>query len=683
MFQKIKFLAICALLYSQTSLCNIDSLETRILALENQNKIEEQINTEIELVRQYIFYQEDVEKGLKIAASSIKKAKTNNFPSLVARLEYIIGFTEINYLNNYNKGIDYYFQALKYYESSDDYSQLSGLLINLGTALYEYGSYVDAIKYSKLGLKYSEKENDLPMIADFKNNIAACYDALGDYPNAKKYWSASIKTYKSIDDEFNYHIVRTNMASSQILNNPQPEEKQGIIDVFLEAIPVFEKYESYKNIIAAKKNLGTIYNETKQYKKARKHLEDILKIAEQTHIDISSYILVYQALANNYKATDLTKKEAEVLRKYIQLSDSLAEYKKYEAIEDTKTKYETDKKEKENKILKQKEIIQKSKLENEKLFRYMLSGGIFLVILSLVIVINRFLKTRKQKNIIEEQKNKVDYAYSELETKNNEIMDSISYAKRIQAAILPPQSEFSKELPNSFVLYKPKDIVAGDFYWMEKIDNKLMFAAADCTGHGVPGAMVSVVCNNGLNRSVRELKLKDPGKILDSTREIVIKEFEKSVDEVRDGMDIALVTITPDLLNHPNEETYDIQYAGAHNPLWIIRKGSKEIEEIKANKQPIGRYEHSKDYKTHTLQLSKGDCMYIFSDGFVDQFGGEDEDNHKPGGKKFKSKNFKKLLIAINKEPMYKQKEMLNDAFVNWKGRLEQIDDVCVVGVRI
>lgn len=264
-------------------------------------------------------------------------------------------------------------------------------------------------------------------------------------------------------------------------------------------------------------------------------------------------------------------------------------------------------------------------------------------------------------------------AQAKLEEQHNEILDSINYAKRIQSAILPPIKVIKEHLQDSFVLYKPKDVVAGDFYWLESFavatDSKgdktgVLFAAADCTGHGVPGAMVSVVCNNGLNRSVREYGLTEPGDILDKTREIVIQEFEKSEEEVKDGMDIALCSL----------EGRTLKYAGAHNPLWIIR--NNEVIEIKANKQPIGQFENQLPYTTHTVELFEGDTIYLFSDGYVDQFGGEK-------GKKFKSKAFKALLLSVQEKTLEEQKILIDEAFEAWKGKLEQIDDVCVIGVRV
>jgi serine phosphatase RsbU (regulator of sigma subunit) len=265
---------------------------------------------------------------------------------------------------------------------------------------------------------------------------------------------------------------------------------------------------------------------------------------------------------------------------------------------------------------------------------------------------------------LEKSDGKIRQQKAKIEEAHKEIKSSITYAKRIQSAILPPIKLVNQHLFNSFVLYKAKDIVAGDFYWLEVSQNEVLFAAADCTGHGVPGAMVSVVCNNALNRSVREYGLTDPGLILDKTRGMVIQEFGESEEEVMDGMDIALCSLSGNKL----------RYAGAHNPLWLVRDGV--LIETKANKQPIGVYHKLEPFDTHTIDLLPGDSFYIFSDGFADQFGGEK-------GKKFMSARFKKLILSIQSEPMVEQKELLNKAFEEWRGRREQIDDVCVIGVKI
>jgi len=271
-----------------------------------------------------------------------------------------------------------------------------------------------------------------------------------------------------------------------------------------------------------------------------------------------------------------------------------------------------------------------------------------------------------------------------LKLSNDEIKASIKYAKRIQQAILPSLDLINKNLPNSFIHFKPKDIVAGDFYWMHRLnkpngfdsdDDMVLIAVADCTGHGVPGAMVSVVCNNALNQSVKEFGISQPNLILQKSRDLVIETFAESVENVQDGMDIALCSL--------NTKTNELQYAGANNPLWIIRKNSTELEELKANKQPIGKCDLMNPFTNHTVQLYQGDTFYIFSDGYADQFGGENKLERKTGGKKFKSKPFKNLLLSINQQSLNEQNIALENHFEKWKGNLEQIDDVCVIGVRI
>jgi serine phosphatase RsbU (regulator of sigma subunit) len=293
-------------------------------------------------------------------------------------------------------------------------------------------------------------------------------------------------------------------------------------------------------------------------------------------------------------------------------------------------------------------------------------------------VLERTAELAEKNEMLSKSLNEVEQQKSIIEEKNHEILDSISYAKRIQTAILPPPKLVKEHIDKSFILYKPKDIVAGDFYWMEPQENHVLFAAADCTGHGVPGAMVSVICNNGLNRAVREFGLTDPGEILDKTRELVIEEFEKSEEEVKDGMDIALCSleVSSGVRQLTDVSRTHLKYAGAHNPLWIIRKGAREIEEIKADKQPIGKFGKAVPFRTNEIELQAGDTFYIFSDGFADQFGGEK-------GKKFKAKNFKELLLSIQDKSMEKQVSLIDAAFEKWKGNLEQLDDVCIIGVRV
>lgn len=267
------------------------------------------------------------------------------------------------------------------------------------------------------------------------------------------------------------------------------------------------------------------------------------------------------------------------------------------------------------------------------------------------------------------QKEEIEYKNEELEILYKQVTDSIHYAKRIQEAILPPDSFIKSVLPQSFVLYKPKDIVSGDFYWVEKKNDLVYFAAVDCTGHGVPGAFMSLVGHNILKDIINNTDVLQPADIMDRLREGVVNTLhaDNSGKERKDGMDMTLCSI--------NYSTLELQFAAAFNPLYIVRNG--ELLEHKANKFPIGAFiGEKKGFTNHTVQLQKGDQIFIFSDGYADQFGGEK-------GKKFMVGNFRKLLTNISTQSPDMQKETLDSTLVKWQGEHEQVDDVLVIGVKI
>ncbi len=254
-----------------------------------------------------------------------------------------------------------------------------------------------------------------------------------------------------------------------------------------------------------------------------------------------------------------------------------------------------------------------------------------------------------------------------VEVKNREILDSIEYALRIQTAILPPSRIVKQYLANSFILYKPKDIVAGDFYWMEPVGDLVLFAACDCTGHGVSGAMVSVLCNNALNRAVREFNLIQPAAILNKTAEIVVENFSKSEEEIKDGMDISICAY--------NTNTKTLDWAGANNPLWLIKNG--EFMEIKGDKQSIGMNEDVHPFTNHQFKLNSGDSIFIFSDGYADQFGGTE------GEIKLTKKRFKELILSTQNKTMYDQGMAFEKFILDYRVDTEQTDDILVMGVGV
>jgi serine phosphatase RsbU (regulator of sigma subunit) len=276
-------------------------------------------------------------------------------------------------------------------------------------------------------------------------------------------------------------------------------------------------------------------------------------------------------------------------------------------------------------------------------------------------VIERTEEVVRQKEEIQTQSGKLEILY-------RHVTDSIRYAKRLQDAILPPNALVKHFFPESFILFKPKDIVSGDFYWLNQKGNRILVAAVDCTGHGVPGAFMSIVGNNMLNQVVKDFDIRDAGDVLNRLNKLAAATISQKAEDgaVRDGMDLSLCMIDP--------HTLTMDFAGANNPLYYFRNG--EYKEVKADKFPIGYYsEEAKSFTNKKLQFQKGDTCYIFSDGYSDQFGG-------PKGKKFMVNQFRNLLNRIHKLPMDQQKEVLNQTIETWRGGLEQVDDMLVIGFR-
>jgi tetratricopeptide (TPR) repeat protein/serine phosphatase RsbU (regulator of sigma subunit) len=598
------------------------------------------------------------------------------FEELGNKEDMAISFLNIgviySHLGDYTKAIDYYIKSLQLDEEIGNKEGIARDFIGIGNIYKNQGDLANAIDYFTKSLAICNEIGRKPGIALNLNNIGTVYLLQGDYLKALDYYSKSLQINEEIG---NSEGIATNLVNIGLIYNDQNDYTKALefgkrsFALAQEVGHVSSTQEAAELLWVVHKNLGRFDESLKYYELYITSRDSLESEANQKEVIRQEYKYEYEKQA---AADSVVNAEAAKVQNALLTAEQA-----------------------EKKRLKSEGKRQKLENKNQQQQAYFLYGGLALALLFGGFIFNRFRVTQKQKGIIEsqkdeveQQKEKVDEAYEQLEEKNTEILDSINYAKRIQSAILPPDKLVKEYLQDSFILYKPKDIVAGDFYWMEPTKNGILFAAADCTGHGVPGAMVSVVCNNALNRSVREYGLTDPGKILDKTREIVIQEFEKSEDEVKDGMDIALCSLQGNTLH----------YAGAHNPLWIVTDKSEHhaglieaangsifrltqddptvIIEIKANKQPIGQFDTPLPYNTHTFELQPNDTVYIFSDGYVDQFGGE-------RGKKYKPKALRQLLLSIQDHPMDKQRSLIDAAFENWRGDLEQVDDVCVIGVKI
>lgn len=580
----------------------------------------------------------------------------------------LINIGWVNYeRGNYAGSVVAFTRALESNESIKNEKGEVICLNNIGAIYVKQNEFKQAINYFSRSLKLSIKNDDKGGLIQCFSNLGSAYASLKDYDMAVK----QFKKAWEVSEEVGHRVG----VASNINNIGETCFDQG---KFSEALPfynksltIYKELNDFRGVAIALNNIGKIYLGQHNYPKT-------LSTAQEAHsfaMKGQNIEEIMNACMLLYQSNKSIGKKSEALiwyEKYIMAKDSLFSEENHKEVvrEGYRYSYEKQIAADSVKILETKKVsdallaAKHAENKQQKQRSYFLYGGLFLSLVFGGFIFNRFRVTSKQNVIIENQKLQVDKAFDELEEKNGEILDSIIYAKRIQNAILPPRKVVKEYLSQSFILYKPKDIVAGDFYWLEHKGGKILFAAADCTGHGVPGAMVSVVCNNALNRSVREYGLTDPGQILDKTREIVIEEFEKSEDDVKDGMDIALCCL----------EGNKLHYSGANNPLWIIRNG--EIIETKANKQPIGKYKLEDPFTTHSFELQEDDSFYIFSDGYPDQFGG-------PKGKKFMYKAFRELLLSVQDKSMDEQKTIIDMNFETWRGDLEQIDDVCVIGVRV
>lgn len=653
---------------------------------------------------------------------AVKAGQAGEYTSSIDRIQMFLA-SSYSRLTQYDRAIEELKTGIKWAIEDNDTSSLIMGYSNSGHNYFTVGNYNKALESYLTSLNLAELTKDIASQAKTQTNLGVVYREKKDYKKSITYFLSAIENYKKIPSPIDVAGAQARLGHVYILT-----KETALADSILkEAIIIQTKNNDEYGLTSTYNSLGFLHKENKNHEQSTKYYKKAVELARKTdntlflggllinlgsayylnnqtqksiaylkegveiaknHSKIEYMSVGYDYLSKAYNKLGAHKNAFNYLKLHLALKDSMLNIANLKQMNELEAKYENEKKEREIMLLNEKSKVDslavrnakhKSLLaEEQKKSQQLLFGlGIGLLLIIIIFIFIGYQNKRKSNLILLKQKEEIEQANKTISLqrdivnqKNKEIVDSINYAKRIQTAILPAKKLISKHLSNSFILYKPKDIVAGDFYWFEPLKDKLLIAAADCTGHGVPGAMVSVVCNNALNRSVREFGLNTPGKILDKTREIVLEEFIQSSSDVKDGMDLALCAI------NKTENGVELEYAGAYNPLWIIRKDSTTIEEIKADKEPIGSFDALSSFNTHTIKLTEGDTFYIFTDGFADQFGGEK-------GKKLKPINFKNLLLSIVNEPLQTQVDKLNESFENWRGELEQVDDICVIGVRI
>jgi len=573
---------------------------------------------------------------------------------------------------NYEQGLIYNQKSLNISIELDDKNQQAKSLLNIGRIYKTHRNYDKALEFLNRSLTINTEIENKEGVADCLNLMGLIHENKGAYKEALDYYNKSLVIYQELGNLNGLANAYNNLG---VLYKAQKKFDLAV-DFYMKSLKICEEIGVRTLTSNVLGNIGMLFFLQNNYQEAEKYAQRSLVISKEVNalekIEFNSNLLYLI-----YKETNNCSKALEMLELYNKTKGALDKMDLKDLLlkEKVKQKYEVkiykdsidnliEINDKNEKIAKTDAAL-KSK-RDQQLF---LLIGLGLVLLFSIFIYNRFRVTNRQKKVIQHQHQKLKQNHVELEEAHKDITDSIVYAKRIQDATLTSITYIKDVLPQSFIYFNPKDLVSGDFYWVFSNNEHVFFTVADCTGHGVPGAFMSMIGNSLLNEMIIENKIQDTNLIMDQVSNKVKVSLDQKGEQgqSRDGMDMVLCRL--------NKKTNELMYTGAKNSLLLIRDG--EIIEYRGDKRPVGYYLGKNIlFNSNNISLKKNDVIYLFSDGFSDQFGGET-------AKKYKAANFKRFLLSIQNKDMDVQQQLLSDEFDRWKGDLEQIDDVCVMGVRV
>lgn len=543
------------------------------------------------------------------------------------------------------KTLSLYFMALKIKERLHDTLSCSNSYYNIGNLYSEASDTLNTLKYHQIALKLRTLVNDLSGIGMSNMAIGLYYQKSERLSQALPYLQKALTISEQINDEEAISIGAYNLASVYYKQDKIDE----CLPLFNRSLEISKKNNNYEGIATCLEILGKISLEKNNIPSGVKLLKEAYSYAriidnKQLVSDISDNLSSALEKSGDFKSALLYRKI------WITIKDSLFNQENTRKLTSEALKFEHEK----ERIVREKEQEKKEAEARSEAFKKDLILGASILFLLVVsgfsfIILQRLKENKKQKNIIEQQR--------------NEMIDSINYAKRIQFALLAHTDLLKENLPQHFVFFKPKDIVSGDFYWATRTENFFYLAVCDSTGHGVPGAFMSLLNISFLNEAINEKNISAPNEVLDHVR----RRLLENMDGGHDGMDAVLIKMP---IAQPVKI---IEYAAANNAPILIR--DNKIIELPKDKMPVGKGESNASFKLQTIELKAGDNFYLYTDGFADQFGGDK-------GKKFKYKQLDELLLSINNASLNDQEETLKTRFDDWKGKLEQVDDVCILGLR-
>lgn len=562
-------------------------------------------------------------------------------------------------MGDVNKALEYHLRGLKLAEKNKDNDAIMIASMNISIVYISQKDHKEALKYLQRAKRIAEAEHDDEGLVGIYANLGMAYLAFPDsVPKALDVYQKAVKIAYALNDKNEIGTSLGGMAKVyQALGDTVKAD-----ELMARSMVILDSMQNDYSLSQSMVNYAAMLNERGHFKRAEKLMLDALVIYRKIGM-IEQEKELWEGLSDIYERSGQLQKSLDALKRHATLKDSLTNEHVLQHQRELETLYQTEKNANRIASLEKDATLSKTILIS-------LIGGCLLLLLFLFVLYNRS-QLRKKTNMQLEKQNAI------IEEKNKNITDSINYARRIQDAILPPPGLMKLKFSDAFVFYRPRDIVSGDFWWSTEKNGKFVVACADCTGHGVPGGFMSVMSAAFLSEIVNEKGITEPDMILGHLRRKVISALNKSPENnaaeeaaneetVKDGMDIVVCTFS---------DNNEFQFACANNPLWIVSDGKVNV--FPPDKYPVGVY-HG-DLKPFTLQsakIKKGDMIYLFSDGFADQFGGEH-------GKKFKYKPFQELLVSIAQLPGKEQHSKLDSTFDTWKANLEQVDDVLIIGIRI
>jgi len=621
----------------------------------------------------------DLEEGLKYAEEAIALSTKNNYIPELAHALNVAGTIYMD-LGNYPMSMDYLLKASNYYASVNDKKGEAIAAGNLGIVYTRRGEYRKALQQYMVDYHYfgNKANNSGNGFISCLLNIGSTYHQLKMIDSALYFFDATLNQ-PGIDS-----LQKSSAMASVASCYSDKGDLKAARAYYLRAINSVDSSQKYY-LIEPYIGLGVVEAKSRNFPSAIAYTNKALAFSKE--IGVKEFEKnAYSALVEIYEMQGNMAKALESYRFFTAMKDSLINQENEHSMKFMEAQFQAEKKQKEIELLSKDNKINEERIKRDKiLINAFIYGGIVLV-LALSFAIYAFVNKRKANKKLVSLNNEVHRQRNQLLEKNQAITDSIQYASRIQTALLTSEHYIKKFIPDFFIINQPKDIVSGDFYWAYHQDGKMYFMCADCTGHGVPGAFMSLLGINFLNEIVIEKKISAPNLVLNELRkEIILSLNQQGNTETQDGMDCTFCCI--------DTANTSIEIAAANNPVWIIRPpegGLKQDEngkfkmapgfkltELKPDKMPVGK--SPKDtiaFTNKTYQLKKGDVVYMFSDGYPDQFGG-------PKGKKMKYKLLKDTLLKNCHLSMAEQKVVLQKHFADWKSDYEQVDDVLVMGIKV